>query len=270
MINENTAFAGSIPERYDAYLGPLLFEPYAIDLISRLTIAPGDAVLELACGTGILTRHLAAGLPLGASLTATDLNQPMLAIAERKIDPVEPVTWQIADACRLPFDDDWFDTVVCQFGLMFFADKRAALREVRRLLHPDGAFIFSVWDSLESNPLGRIAQHVMSGFFASDPPNFYEVACGMHDSRVTTRLVEDAGFKDVQHTTVARDGHAPSPHHAATGLITGNPVLQVIEERATAPVAVVIAALADRLAREFGPGPLTIPMRAHIFTARRP
>jgi ubiquinone/menaquinone biosynthesis C-methylase UbiE len=270
MIDKHAAFAGSIPQRYDEYLGPLLFEPWAIDLVSRLTIAPGDAVLELACGTGVLTQHLTAKLPLGASLTATDLDESMLAVAQRKIDPVEPVTWQTADACALPFGDDWFDTVVCQFGLMFFPDKPLALREVRRVLQPSGTFVFNVWDSLDVNPFGRIGLEVLSRFFASDPPTFCQMPWDMHDTATTTRLLEEAGFEDIHYTTQSRDARAPSTHHVATGMVTGHPVLHDIRERATAPADVIIAALIERLTAEFGAGPLTMPMRAHIFTAERP
>jgi SAM-dependent methyltransferase len=270
MTDGNAAFAGSIPARYDEYLGPVLFEPYAIDLVSRLTIAAGDAILEIGCGTGILTRHLAATLPLGASLTATDLQQSMMAIGQKKIDPVEPVTWEIADACALPFADDWFDMVVCQFGVMSFQDKLAAFREVSRVLHPSGTFVFNVWDSLATNPFGQIGQEVVSTFFTSDPPNFYQIPWGMHDIATTTTLLEQASFADIQCTTEALEAPAPSALHVATGMVTGSPVLHAIQERAIAPPETIIAALTERLTAEFGSGPVKIPTRAHIFTARRP
>jgi SAM-dependent methyltransferase len=270
MTESNTAFAGSIPARYDEYLGPLLSEPYAVDLVSRLTIAAGDAILELACGTGILTRHLTAKLPLGASLTATDVSEPMMAVAQEKIDPVEPVTWQTADACALPFGDDWFDIVVCQFGMMFVADKLVAFREVSRVLHPSGTFVFNVWDSLAANPFGRIGQEVVSTFFTSDPPNFYQVSWGMHDTAAIAALLDQAGFADIQCSTHALDGHAPSARHVATGMVTGNPVLHAIEERATAPPETIIEAVTARLTTEFGAGPVKIPTRAHLLIAQRP
>jgi ubiquinone/menaquinone biosynthesis C-methylase UbiE len=270
MTDANAAFAGSIPQQYDDYLGPLFFEPYAADLASRLRLDAGDALLELACGTGIVTQHLVAGLPRGASLTATDLNEAMLAIAQKKIDHAEPVTWEAADACALPFGDDWFDAVVCQFGLMFFPDKPLALREVHRVLHPGGTFVFSVWDSLAENPLARIAHEVIARFFTSDPPGFYHVPFGMSDVGAIETMLQDAGFASVESETKAITGRSVSAHHAATGLVTGAPVAHAILERATASPEAIIAAVATALAAEGGDAPLTLPMRAHIFTARRP
>jgi ubiquinone/menaquinone biosynthesis C-methylase UbiE len=269
MTDANTAFAGTIPQRYDEYLGPLFFEPYAADLAPRLRLDAGDALLELACGTGILTEHLVTGLTRGASLTATDLNEAMLAIAQKKIDQTEPVTWQAADACALPFDDDWFDAVVCQFGVMFFPDKPLAFREVHRVLHPGGSFVFSVWDSLAANPLDRIAQDVIARFFTADPPNFHDVPHSMYDVGAVESLLRDAGFAVVEAETKAMTARSVSAHHAATGLVTGTPVAHAIHERATASSEAIIAAVATALAAEGGEAPLTLPMRAHIFTARR-
>jgi ubiquinone/menaquinone biosynthesis C-methylase UbiE len=270
MTDDNSAFAGSIPERYDQYLGPIFFEPYAVDLASRLRLDAGDALLELACGTGIVTRHLVAAFPRGASLTATDLNAGMLAIAQKKIEHTEPVTWQTADACALPFGDDWFDAVVCQFGLMFFPDTALALSEVRRVLHPGGLFLFNVWDSLEHNPLARIAQEVMARFFTSDPPTFYNVPHGLSDVDEMRARLHQAGFAPVESESKTITARAVSAHHAATGLVTGTPIANAIHERATASPDTIIAAVSAALAAEGGEAPLSLPMRAHIFTARRP
>jgi ubiquinone/menaquinone biosynthesis C-methylase UbiE len=269
-MENNAAFAGSIPRYYDEHLGPLLFEPYAEDLVARLPIDPGDAVLELACGTGIVTRRLVDALPLGASLTATDLNEPMIEIARTKFEPSEPVTWQTADACALPFGDEWFNTVVCQFGLMFFPDKPAALREARRVLQPGGMFAFNVWDSLAENASTRIAHETATRYFTSDPPTFYHVPFGMHDVRATTVLLEEAGFKSIDCVTAPLTARSISARHAATGLLLGNPVAIAIQERATAPAETIIDDLATALAAEGGAAPMLLPMRAHIFTARRP
>ncbi len=270
MTDSNTAFAGAIPARYDEYLGPLLFELYATDLVSRLSIEPGDAVLELASGTGIATVRTVAAMPRGASLTATDLNEAMLALARERIDPSEPVTWKTADAGALPFGDDWFDTVLCQFGLMFFPDKAAALREVLRVLHPGGAFVFNVWGTLDENPIARIAHQTIARYFRSDPPTFYHVPFSMADVGATMALLQSAGFEEIQTTPVALQAQSESARHAAIGLVTGQPVVLAIEERATAKVDEIITAVEAALAAEGGASPLRLPMLAHIFTARRP
>src|SRR5271169_5386871 len=143
-------FAGSIPEVYDTYLVPLIFEPYARDLARRLMARCPRTVLEIAAGTGVVTRALATLLLSSVELVATDLNQPMLDRAS-SVGTCRPVEWRQADAMALPFADGRFDAVVCQFGAMFFPDRPRAFAQARRVLAPGGALLFSVWDRIEEN-----------------------------------------------------------------------------------------------------------------------
>ena len=157
MKEEHAKFSGSIPAAYDRYLGPILFQPYAEDLAARLQGKKTRSVLELACGTGIVTRVLRTYLPSKVKLIATDLNEPMFRQAAAKFGTGEKVRWLEADACALPFDDGKFDAVVCQFGIMFVPDKALAAREAYRVLKRDGLFIFNVWDAMKHNKLGELA-----------------------------------------------------------------------------------------------------------------
>lgn len=143
-------FAGSIPKLYEEHLVPLIFEPYAEDLARRVASRKPARVLEIAAGTGVVTRHLASALPEEVLIVATDLNQTMLDTAAAVGTP-RPVTWRQADAMTLPFEDAEFDAVLCQFGAMFFPDKAKAFSESRRVLKTGGAFIFNVWDRIEEN-----------------------------------------------------------------------------------------------------------------------
>src|SRR5438067_1269268 len=140
-----TAFEGTVPARYDQFLGPALFEPYALDLIERVQNKPMNKILEIACGTGRLTRHLISALPEGDRLTATDLNSDMIEIAKRTVKD-NRISWQVVDAQNLPFADNSFDMIICQFGVMFFPDKVTAFKEAYRVLKPEGLFIFNTWD----------------------------------------------------------------------------------------------------------------------------
>ena len=144
-------FAGSIPALYDRYLGPLIFEPYAAELAGRVASGTASRILETAAGTGILTRVLARLLPDTTEIVATDLNQPMLDFAAAQPGTAR-VTWRRADALALPFPDQSFDVVACQFGAMFFPDKIAAYREALRVVGRGGYLIFSVWDIGRSFP----------------------------------------------------------------------------------------------------------------------
>ena len=136
MSSSAAGFSGSVPALYDLHLGPVLFEPYASDLVSRLPSGDRLRVLEIACGTGIVTRRLQEALP-DAAIVATDLNEPMIDYARGAV-PAPGILWQQADAQALGFDDGSFDVVVCQFGFMFLPDKVQGFREARRVLASGG------------------------------------------------------------------------------------------------------------------------------------
>src|SRR5262245_39325799 len=164
MADQHVAFVGSVPANYDRYLGSIFFHAFADDLVARLTVKPGMRVLEIACGTGIVTERLARRLAGTGSLVATDLNEPMLAYARGRGFADTGVTWRPADGPALPFDDDSFDAVVCEFGLMFFPDKARGVREAWRVLRPGGQYLFNVWDAIAHNPVARITHETVATF----------------------------------------------------------------------------------------------------------
>jgi len=154
--DRNVLFQGSVPENYDRYLGPVIFEPWAEDLVLRLAGKKYERILEIACGTGIVTRRLRDALPATTEIIATDLNSDMFEFAKPKFSSGENVVWQQADASDLPFPNYLFDAVVCQFGLMFVPDKAATMGESYRVLRPGGVFLFNVWDGFAANPFGKL------------------------------------------------------------------------------------------------------------------
>ena len=269
MSDQHTAFIGSVPENYDRYLGPALFEPYASDMVERLNISAGASVLELACGTGIVTRRLRDRLPPGVHLVATDLNEAMMTYAARKFRPDEAVQWKQADATNLPFPDESFNAVVCQFGLMFVPDKERAIREAYRVLNPGGTFLFSVWDAIEQNDLAYIAHTTISTFFDHDPPNFYEVPFCLHDPEAIRSLLTKAGFRDIKLSLLTLPSISPTASEAAKGLIEGNPVVVAINERRPADVSKIVAAVAEALAARCGDMPVRGRMQAFVCEAVR-
>ena len=269
MSEGNARFLGSIPELYDRHLGPVVFEPYAADLVRRVAVDPGASVLEVACGTGIVTRHLRQRLPAGVKLTATDLNQPMIDYARSKsgFDALEPIEWRTADAAALPFPAAAFDALVCQFGLMFVPDKDAAFREARRVLKRGGLLAFNVWDSLAHNAFGRIAHETIGGFFATDAPNFYQVPFGFHDPDVLRRLLTANDFGKVELDHVTLDVRSASAKSLATGLVKGNPVAIAIQERGI-PLEPIVDALEAAFVKLGGSEPFESTTRAVVVTAR--
>jgi SAM-dependent methyltransferase len=189
--NVDAAFAGTIPQLYERYLVPLIFEPYAADLASRVAHCQPSRVLEVAAGTGVVTRQLVKTLPSEVSIMATDLNQPMLDQAAA-VGISRPVEWRQADAMQLPFPDGAFDVVVCQFGAMFFPDKARAFSEARRVLRPGGRFLFNVWDRIDQNEFADIVTNSLETLFPSDPPQFLtRIPHDYHDPAAVAQAINN-------------------------------------------------------------------------------
>ncbi len=172
MAATDKLFGGSIPEVYDRLLVPLIFEAYASDLADRIARADPQHVLEVAAGTGALTRAIASRLPAHVRIVATDLNQPMIDHAAARQSRDARIAWRQADALALPFEEQSFDVVACQFGAMFFPDKVQGYREVRRVLKRGGHFIFNVWDRIAENEFADVVTEALALLFPQDPPRF--------------------------------------------------------------------------------------------------
>ncbi|WEK52388.1 MAG: class I SAM-dependent methyltransferase [Candidatus Kaistia colombiensis] len=270
MGSDIARFVGDIPEHYDAGLGPVIFADYAEDLARRVEAANPALVLEIAAGTGILSRRLRDMLPASVRLTVTDLNAPMLEMAQSKFRPGEQVDFQTADAMVLPFRDHSFDAVACQFGMMFFPDKDRCNREVFRVLEPGGSYLFNTWASHADNPFGRIAHEVVRGFFPDDPPQFYRIPFSCSDPVPIRASLAEAGFVDIGTAFVTRRGVIPDAKAFADGLVYGNPAIAEIRARGGVDPDVLVDAIATALRREFGPDPGRMPLRALVFQARKP
>jgi SAM-dependent methyltransferase len=263
-------FAGSIPKFYEAYLVPLLFEPYAADLVSRLAARSPGRVLEVAAGTGVVTRALASALPERVSIVATDLNQPMLDQAAA-LGTRRPVEWRQADAMQLPFPDGAFDAVVCQFGVMFFPDKARALSEAHRVLRPGGVLIFNVWDRIEENEFAETVTAALAPLFPEDPPRF--LARTPHGYHAQARIVQDlagGGFvAPPEIVTVAARSRAKSHRDPAIAFCQGTPLRSEIEARDASRLEEATEAAADAIGRRFGRGAVDGKMQAHVVTVQR-
>jgi ubiquinone/menaquinone biosynthesis C-methylase UbiE len=265
---DNAKFAGNVPHFYDRHLGPVIFEPYADDLSQRVvSVTPDGPVLEIACGTGRLTKHLRDKLLNTAKLVATDLNQAMLDIAFQKFGESFDVEWKQADAMALPFSDRSFAAVVNQFGMMFVPDKLAAVHEAARVLKGGGLFAFNVWGSFDDNPIGKIAHSNITKFFETDPPTFYMVPFGFPDPEMWTGLLNECGFTHIDFHKLTCDAVSESAESFATGLVKGNPSIVMIEERKLSADK-IIESLTEDLIKQGGDHPFCTKMMALVFTAR--
>jgi SAM-dependent methyltransferase len=264
------AFAGSIPKLYDTYLVPLIFEPYAADLASRLSSRSLSSLLEIAAGTGVVTRALASVLPAGVAIVATDLNQAMLDQAAAT-GTTRTVEWRRADALHLPFPDGTFDAVVCQFGVMFFPEKSEAFAEARRVLTPGGVLIFNVWDRIEENEFADTVTTALESVFPEDPPRFMaRTPHGYHDRRIIERDLANGGFTAPPRIdTVAARSRATSARIPAIAYCQGTPLRNEIETRDAARLGEATDVAAAAIGRRFGQGAVDGKIQAHIVTIER-
>jgi SAM-dependent methyltransferase len=263
-------FAGSIPEVYERYLVPLIFQSYADDLAARAASVGPSAVLEVAAGTGVVTRALSSQLPGSVAITATDLNQPMVDFAA-SFGTRRPVPWRQADALDLPFEDESFDAVVCQFGAMFFPDRHRAYAEMYRVLRPGGSALINVWGSLEHNEFAEAVHDAVATVFPDDPPRFLgRVPYGYHDQdRIRTDL-GGAGFSSSSSIDCldarSRAGSCTMP---AIGFCQGTPLRNELEARDASRLAEATTVAATAVGERFGQADIDGKVRAYVITARK-
>ena len=263
-------FAGSIPRLYEEYLVPLIFRPYAEDLARRLATRKLGCILEVAAGTGVVTRELASTLPENAAIVATDLNQAMLDLAAA-IGTSRSVEWRAADAMQLPFADEEFDAVVCQFGVMFFPDKPQAFAEARRVLKAGGLFLFNVWDRIEENEFADAATTALASLFPADPPRFLaRTPHGYHERAIIERDLRDGGFDSKPRIdTVAARSTAASPRIPALAYCQGTPLRNEIEARDPSRLDEATDLATAAIANRFGSGRVDGKIQAHVVAIER-
>lgn len=268
MSEADKVFAGSIPENYDRYLVPLIFEPFAADIARRAASLSPGAVLETAAGSGVVARALAPGLGVNASYTVTDLNRPMLDYAASGQTHDSRIEWRQADALALPFEDAAFDLVCCQFGVMFFPDRALGYREARRVLKPGGCFLFSVWDRIEENVFADDVTNALARIFPNDPPRFLaRTPHGYHDMALIRGELEVAGFSRVTIETRAELSRASSPRYPAIAYCQGTPLRNEIEARDAGNLEAATDYAASAIAERHGGGEVVAKIQAHVITA---
>ncbi|HUP87360.1 MAG TPA: class I SAM-dependent methyltransferase [Acidimicrobiales bacterium] len=260
----SSAWVDSMPSAYERWLVPALFQPFAVDLARRVAALHPRRVLELAAGSGALTRELLAALPDGTEVMATDLNDAMVDLGRAQ---APGATWRQADAMALPFDAGQFDVVACQFGAMFFPDKPAAFAESRRVLDADGSFVQNVWGPLERHAFEASLVRALGAVFPEDPPTFMQTGPhGYADLALVTADLHEGGFDDVVSEALTLEGHGESAAGLAEGYCLGSPLRFEIERRAA--LDVTLTRVAEAMTNDLGDGDVAGSMVAHVLVAR--
>jgi ubiquinone/menaquinone biosynthesis C-methylase UbiE len=267
----NWNFLGSVPENYERYLVPSIFAPWASDLIETAALLPGERVLDVACGTGIVARIAARMLGTNGSVSGLDASSPMIAAA-RAAATAEGVVveWREGSALALPFAEAAFDAVLCQQGLQFFPERERALREMNRVLRPGGRLVLSVWGPIERS-LGfaaladALTHHISpeAGALLSAGP-----FC-LSDADQLRALVADAGFKDIAVRRAVKILHYQSADEFVLRYTVSSSLASVVHGADKGARTALIAEVAEKLEPSGNDRHLEFPIETNVAFARR-
>ena len=252
---------GDTANRYEQFFGPLFFEPYAIEVAKRIQSIPVSVVLEIAAGTGRVTRHIREHIPYSAKLIASDISEEMLTVAKKTLSHLN-IDWQNIDAQQLPFSDNSIDLVVCCFGYMFVPDKAKAFAEAYRVLKQGGLFLFTTWDKLENNAASYSARSIAIEYLEEPLPESHNLATSMNNEALITPLLKDAGFAKISVEKIKLFSVSPTAKEAACGLVEWGPVYEEIKKHNPACIDEIKIKVENELAEKFGAAPMIAPISA--------
>ncbi|MDR6569982.1 class I SAM-dependent methyltransferase [Chitinophaga ginsengisegetis] len=262
MNKEVYKITGNDASNYEEHLGPLIFEPSAKALLPHIVTLPAQSILEIASGTGRLTKHLRENFPAATSITATDINPDMLELAQQQLGH-SAITFQLADAQALPFADQSFDMIVNQFGLMFLPDKQGGVNEAYRVLKPGGHFVFTTWDHTASMGLFKLLiDEIMIPLFEGEDTSRFHTPFALHDPNLLNTYLKQAGFAHHKAVYLKFKGHANSPKHIVTSYFHQHPLGRQVKEKAPADYDRVANELEQQLIQRFGPGAFEFELSA--------
>ena len=222
------AYGGSAPENYERYFVPAIGKPLAIDLMDTAALRPGERVLDVACGTGVVTRLAAERVGRDGTVAGLDINPGMLAVARSVPSPGMAIDWQQGSAEAMPLPDAAFDVVLCQLGLQFVPDKAAAVREMQRVLVPGGRLIVSVTGP--TPPPFVIFDEALSRHISPEVSPFVRMVFSLHDPDELRELVRGAGFRDVTTQADAKELQLPPPAEFLWQYVHSTPLADAVAQ----------------------------------------
>lgn len=255
---------------YDHDLVPWLFEHWAKQLVDLADPAPSACIVDLACGSGLVIRHLLNRLDEDGRIMGVDLDPEMLAYAATTIDDSK-VSWHESDASRLPFANESVDLVSCHQGLQFFRDRNAALAEVRRVLRPNGRVAMAVWGRLEDNPWPAALSEAVRALLGDAAGDSMSIVCRLGDPNDLADLLRDANFDDVAIEVRGRTAKHPEAARAVAGQLSALPSGTAIDDLARGRRTELAIKMRELLSGHTGPGGrLSVPSTCVFAAATKP
>jgi len=258
---------GSGAEIYETVFVPAMMGEWAPKGMALANPQPGERIVDIACGTGVLTRLVAKSIGPNGRLVGIDLSPEMLAVARKiTLNPssAAPIEWREGNASAIPFENETFDVIFCEFGLMFFPDRVAALKEMRRVLMPNGRLAVLVWGSISKCPGQTAMKESWERHFGADTAGLFYRQHALGDPETVLSLVHGAGFRDASVQTAMGVVRLLSPEHLVRsyGAMAG---IQADEKTRTNVIDEVSAALQSYVGAEG----LVYPIEAILASARK-
>lgn len=271
MTDDGWQLQDNAADAYEAYLVPAIFRAMSARLVAAADVGPGDRVLDVACGTGVVARTAAEGVGASGAVRGVDINPDMLATARRAAEGVSPrITFQRADAMDLPFDDGAFDVVLCQEALQFLPDRVAALDEMRRVAAPGGRIACSVFRSLEHHPVYRAFAQVLGEHAGADAERMMGSPFALGDADVLRGAAVQAGLRHVEiHVSVGQE-RFPSVEEFVRQEAASSPLAAPLAALDGGASAAMVEALRRRLALHVDDTGLAFQNETHILVGRAP
>lgn len=266
-VTNSIRYSAAAAQHYEKYSGPVFFEPYAVEVANRIDSSSVKVALEIACGTGRVTRHLRSVITPEAKLIATDLSPDMLQVAKEELSGL-PIEWQVADAQELAFENHSIDCIVCCFGYMFVPEKIKAFKEAFRVLRQGGTLLFTTWDRLELNGATHIHRQVIKKFLG-ELPDSYKTAFSMNNEDEINSWLTQAGFTEIKIERVDKTAVSQSAKQVAEGLTFGGSIFDDIFKQNPDWLPQIQSEIENLLIEKYGNAPMKSPMRSLFSSAKK-
>ncbi len=268
---EQWHLGGNPDELYERYLVPAKFGPWAADLVALGAPQPGERVLDVACGTGVVTRLVVPHVGAGGMVVGLDINAGRLAVA-RSLSSVSGIAieWREGDVGALPFPDANFDLVTCQQGFQFFPDRLVALREMFRVLVSGGRLAFSVWRSIDHQPGALAMAKALQRHVSAEAAAFRHTPFALSEAEAIEAPMKEAGFREVAVRPTVKTVRFPSAEAFTMRYISGvAPLARMVSEVNDAARSALLKDVSAALQSYVDADGLAIPTASHLVTANK-
>ncbi len=261
---------GDGPEAYEKYIVPAFSGVWAQDIVDRADLRKGDRILDVGCGTGIVSRYAYKSLGDFGHITGVDVNETVIKKAREICPPnVTPIKWKQSNVDAMPFPDAGFDVVLCQQGLQYFTDRTLALKEINRVLVPEGRLVFSVWRSLKYFPFYSALHRALEQYVSKEAASILASAFALGDPKELRGLFESAGFKNIDVCLVIRQMRYPSLEDFLIGGFVASPFANEILALTKSKREEMFQAVQNSISDYIDDRGLAAPMECYVVSATK-